>query len=58
MQKYKSVFEKYPIYDNFAYNLDFDLLYFELTGTQFVFSDLGIYKSGEWHPYSEIKRKN
>lgn len=26
-------------------------------GTQFVFSDLGTYKSGEWNVYSEIKRK-
>jgi predicted nucleic acid-binding Zn-ribbon protein len=26
-------------------------------GTQFVFSDLGTYKQGEWNPYSEIKRK-
>ena len=26
-------------------------------GTQFVFSDLGTYKPGEWNPYSEIKRK-
>jgi hypothetical protein len=26
-------------------------------GTQFVFCDLGTYKSGEWNPYSEIKRK-
>lgn len=26
-------------------------------GTQFVFSDLGTYKSDEWNPYSEIKRK-
>ncbi|QGY45750.1 DNA methylase [Maribellus comscasis] len=26
-------------------------------GTQFVFSDLGTYKPGEWTPYSEIKRK-
>lgn len=26
-------------------------------GTQFVFSDLGTYKSNEWNPYSEIKRK-
>ena len=26
-------------------------------GTQFVFSDLGTYKSGEWNIYSEIKRK-
>jgi Helicase conserved C-terminal domain. len=26
-------------------------------GTQFVFSDLGTYKPGEWNPCSEIKRK-
>ena len=26
-------------------------------GSQFVFSDLGTYKPGEWNPYSEIKRK-
>ena len=26
-------------------------------GTQFVFSDLGTYKTNEWNPYSEIKRK-
>lgn len=26
-------------------------------GTQFVFSDLGTYKPGEWNPYSEIKCK-
>lgn len=26
-------------------------------GTQFVFSDLGTYKPGEWTPYTEIKRK-
>ena len=26
-------------------------------GTQFVFSDLGTYKPGEWNLYSEIKRK-
>ncbi|WP_341836905.1 N-6 DNA methylase [Chitinophaga pollutisoli] len=26
-------------------------------GTQFVFSDLGTYKPGEWNVYSEIKRK-
>lgn len=26
-------------------------------GTQFVFSDLGTYKVGEWNIYSEIKRK-
>lgn len=29
----------------------------EYKGTQFVFSDLGTYKPGEWTPYSEIKRK-
>jgi len=26
-------------------------------GTQFVFSDLGTFKPGEWNVYSEIKRK-
>lgn len=26
-------------------------------GTQFVFSDLGTYRPGEWNVYSEIKRK-
>lgn len=31
--------------------------YDEYKGTQFVFSDLGTYKPGEWTPYSEIKRK-
>lgn len=35
--------------------------YFPVTkaqkGTQFVFSDLGTYKPGEWNVYSEIKRK-
>lgn len=31
--------------------------YDEQKGTQFVFSDLGTYKPGEWNPYSEIKRK-
>ncbi len=31
--------------------------YNEQKGTQFVFSDLGTYKSGEWNVYSEIKRK-
>lgn len=31
--------------------------YNENKGTQFVFSDLGTYKPGEWNPYSEIKRK-
>ena len=29
----------------------------EHKGTQFVFSDLGTYKPGEWNVYSEIKRK-
>ena len=31
--------------------------YNEQKGTQFVFSDLGTYKPGEWSPYTEIKRK-
>ncbi|GEM_PF-2832453 len=31
--------------------------YDEHKGTQFVFSDLGTYKPGEWNPYSGIKRK-
>lgn len=31
--------------------------YDEHKGTQFVFSDLGTYKPGEWNVYSEIKRK-
>lgn len=31
--------------------------YQDYKGTQFVFSDLGTYKPGEWTPYSEIKRK-
>ena len=31
--------------------------YIDYKGTQFVFSDLGTYKPGEWTPYSEIKRK-
>ena len=31
--------------------------YDEQKGTQFVFSDLGTYKPGEWNIYSEIKRK-
>ena len=31
--------------------------YNEQKGTQFVFSDLGTYKAGEWNVYSEIKRK-
>lgn len=29
----------------------------EQKGTQFVFSDLGTFKPGEWNVYSEIKRK-
>lgn len=31
--------------------------YNEHKGTQFVFSDLGTYKPGQWNTYSEIKRK-
>ena len=31
--------------------------YDEQKGTQFIFSDLGTYKPGEWNVYSEIKRK-
>lgn len=31
--------------------------YADQKGTQFVFSDLGTYKPGEWNIYSEIKRK-
>lgn len=31
--------------------------YDEQKGTQFIFSDLGTYKPGEWSVYSEIKRK-
>jgi len=31
--------------------------YQQQKGTQFVFSDLGTYKPGEWSVYSEIKRK-
>ena len=31
--------------------------YDEQKGTQFVFSDLGTYKPGEWNVYSEVKRK-
>lgn len=31
--------------------------YDEVKGTQFVFSDLGTYKQGEWNVYGEIKRK-
>jgi hypothetical protein len=29
----------------------------KVKGTQFVFSDLGTYKPGEWNVYSEVKRK-
>lgn len=36
---------------------DYYKKYHEYKGTQFVFSDLGTYKPGEWSPYSEIKRK-
>lgn len=32
-------------------------MYDEHKGTQFVFSDLGTYKPGQWNAYSEIKRK-
>ena len=31
--------------------------YYGHKGTQFVFSDLGTYRPGEWNVYSEIKRK-
>lgn len=31
--------------------------YDEHKGTQFVFSDLGTYRPGQWNTYSEIKRK-
>lgn len=31
--------------------------YNEHKGTQFIFTDLGTYKPGEWNPCSEIKRK-
>ena len=31
--------------------------YDEQKGTQFVFSDLGTFQSGQWNVYSEIKRK-
>ena len=36
---------------------DYYQKYKEQKGTQFVFSDLGTYKAGEWNVYSEIKRK-
>ena len=34
-----------------------DYYYKEQKRTQFVFSDLGTYKSGEWNVYSKIKRR-
>ncbi|GHU58595.1 DNA methylase [Bacteroidia bacterium] len=36
---------------------DYYKKYDEHKGTQFVFSDLGTYKPGQWNVYSEIKRK-
>ena len=36
---------------------DYYRMYDAQKGTQFVFSDLGTYKPGEWNVYSEIKRK-
>ncbi len=36
---------------------DYDQQCDKLKGTQFVFSDLGTYKAGEWNVYSEIKCK-
>jgi N12 class adenine-specific DNA methylase len=36
---------------------DYYYKYDQHKGTQFVFSDLGTYKAGEWNVYSEIKRK-
>lgn len=36
---------------------DYYQTYRQHKGTQFVFSDLGTYKPGEWNPCSEIKRK-
>ena len=36
---------------------DYYQKYNKQKGTQFVFSDLGTYKAGEWNVYSEIKRK-
>lgn len=36
---------------------DYYKKYNEHKGTQFIFTDLGTYKSGEWNPCSEIKRK-
>ena len=40
----KMIADYYQRYDNYK-------------GTQFVFSDLGTYRPGEWNVYSEIKRK-
>ena len=40
----KMIADCYKRYDNYK-------------GTQFVFSDLGTYRPGEWNVYSEIKRK-
>src|SRR5690606_8018224 len=41
-----------------AANIDkYNKQYNAQKGTQFVFSDLGTYKPGEWNVYSEIKRK-
>lgn len=36
---------------------DYYYKYNQHKGTQFVFSDLGTYKAGEWNVYSEVKRK-
>ncbi len=36
---------------------DYYYKYDQHKGTQFVFSDLGTYKAGEWNVYSEVKRK-
>ena len=36
---------------------DYYKKYNEYKGTQFIFTDLGTYKPGEWNPCSEIKRK-
>lgn len=36
---------------------DYYYKYNKHKGTQFVFSDLGTYKAGEWNVYSEVKRK-
>ena len=36
---------------------DYYYKYNQHKGTQFVFSDLGTYKAGQWNVYSEVKRK-